>query len=114
MRRVVRAKACFADGPNDVFQRPVPQEIQTLLAEVKLDVLCRRFLVAAVAGDLLVSCWHLRRLFCREIPLLDQFFDYVVQQFCDLFFDLGVPGTIPGSFAPEDLQHFGCEFSRLH
>src|SRR5206468_3258360 len=101
--RVVAPKARLPERAKEAAQRLVAEEVDSLLGEIELDVARRGFGDAARSLERLVSRRHLRRRVHREVPLVDQPLDQLVEQLGEL----GLPLFV--AVAAKRLEHVGGE-----
>ena len=107
VRGLVRSEARLADAAHELAERAVAEEVDTLLGEIELHLLCGRMGLPAGPQHGLVALGHLRCLLGREISLVHQFLHDLVEQVGELAFDLPVSCPIAGGLAAENPEHFG-------
>ncbi len=63
-----------------MFERPIPEEIDSFVCQVEVDLLCCRVCLPSGAQGFLVPFGHVGRLLRREVSLVDQTLDDLIDQ----------------------------------
>src|SRR5213593_1737591 len=88
---VVGAEARLPDRAEQVLEGAVAEEVDALVGEIELHLLRRFLRDPARPEQRLLGARHAGRLVHREVALLDQLLDDLVQQLGELALQVGVP-----------------------
>ena len=112
--RIVRAKARFADAPQQMLQGAIAKKIDPFIREIELHLL-RGFLGHAARTEHgLLRTGHLRGLLQIQIALLDQLLHDLIEQLRQLALQLRVLLGVTGRVATQDVEHVLGQLARIH
>ena len=63
-----------------MFERLIPEEIDSLVRQVEVDLLCCRLCLSAGAQSFLIALGHIGRFFRCQVSLVDQTLDDLIDQ----------------------------------